>query len=48
VLAFYMYEQTFQSSRFGYGAALATVLLGLMSGIIGLLLWRLLRAESSR
>ncbi|HEU0200750.1 MAG TPA: sugar ABC transporter permease [Burkholderiaceae bacterium] len=45
VLAFYMYEQTFVSSRYGYGAAIATVLLLMMSGIIGVLLWRLLRKE---
>jgi multiple sugar transport system permease protein len=45
VLAFYMFEQTFLGSRYGYGAAAATVLLALMSGVIGLLLWRLLRAE---
>jgi multiple sugar transport system permease protein len=46
VLAFYMYEQTFGASRYGYGAAIATVLLALMSGIIGVLLWRLLHSES--
>lgn len=45
VLAFYMYEQTFAASRYGYGAAIAAVLLAMMSGIIGVLLWRLLRAE---
>jgi multiple sugar transport system permease protein len=31
VLALYMYEQTFHASRFGYGAAIATVLLILMT-----------------
>lgn len=45
VLAFYMVEQTFGRSRYGLGAAAATVLLALMSGVIGVLLWRLLRAE---
>jgi multiple sugar transport system permease protein len=45
VLAYYMYEQTFGSLRYGYGAAIAVVLLVLMSGIIGLLLWRLFRRE---
>ena len=45
VLASYLYEQVFTSGRYGYGAALATVLLALMSGIIVTLLWRLLRAE---
>lgn len=48
VLGYYMYEQTFQASRYGYGAAVATVLLALMSGIIGVLLWRLLRSEQRR
>jgi multiple sugar transport system permease protein len=47
VLAFYMYEQTFVSLRYGYGAAIAVVLLALMSGIIGLLLWRMFRRESA-
>jgi multiple sugar transport system permease protein len=47
VLAYYMYEQTFGSLRYGYGAAIAVVLLGLMSGIIGLLLWRLFRREGT-
>lgn len=46
VLSYYMYEQTFQASRYGYGAAIATVLLALMSGIVGVLMWRLFRAES--
>lgn len=45
VLAYYMYEQTFLASRYGYGAAVAVVLLGLMSGIIVLLLWRMMRRE---
>ena len=45
VLAFYMYEATFAASRYGYGAAIATVLLAMMSGIIAVLLWRLFRAE---
>ena len=47
VLAYYMYEQTFGSLRYGYGAAIAVVLLALMSGIIGLLLWRLFRREDA-
>ena len=45
VLAYYMYEQTFIGLRYGYGAAVATVLLALMSGIIFTLLFRLLRQE---
>ena len=45
VLAYYMYEQTFVSLRYGYGAAIACVLLAMMSGIISVLLWRLLRGE---
>jgi multiple sugar transport system permease protein len=46
-LAYYMYEQTFLGQRYGYGAAVATVLLLLMGGIILALLWRLLRRESA-
>ncbi len=46
VLAYYMYEQTFLSLRYGYGAAIASVLLALMTGIIVLLLWRLFRREA--
>jgi multiple sugar transport system permease protein len=45
VLAFYMYEQTFLSFRFGYGAAIATVLFVLMGGLVGVFLWRLFRRE---
>ena len=45
VLAYYMYEQTFVSQRYGYGAAIACVLLALMSGIIGVMLWRLFHRE---
>jgi multiple sugar transport system permease protein len=45
VLAYYMYEQTFLALRYGYGAAIATVLLALMSGIIVALLVRMFRAE---
>jgi multiple sugar transport system permease protein len=45
VLAFYMYEQTFVAQRYGYGAAIAIVLLCLMSGIIFLLLWRMFHKE---
>jgi multiple sugar transport system permease protein len=48
VLAFYMVEQTFAGLRYGYGAAIATVLLVMMSGIIFALLWRLLRDEPTR
>ena len=46
-LAYYMYEQTFLGQRYGYGAAVATVLLLLMSGIILGLLWRLVRREAA-
>ncbi|MEO8566010.1 MAG: sugar ABC transporter permease [Betaproteobacteria bacterium] len=45
VLAYYMYEQTFLGLRYGYGAAIATVLLALMSCIILMLLWRLFHRE---
>ena len=48
VLAYYMYEQTFGSLRYGYGAAIATVLLALMSAIIVLLLVRMFRMERAR
>jgi multiple sugar transport system permease protein len=44
-LAYYMYEQTFLGQRYGYGAAVASVLLLLMSGIILGLLWRLVRRD---
>jgi multiple sugar transport system permease protein len=45
VLAYYMYEQTFLGSRYGFGAAIATVLLLLMSAIIVALLARMFRQE---
>jgi len=45
VLGYYMYEQTFLSLRYGYGAAIAAVLFALMGGCVGLFLWRLLRRE---
>lgn len=45
VLALYMYEQTFSAFRFGYAAAIATVLLLLMGSGVGFFLWRLLRRE---
>ena len=45
VLAYYMYEQTFVSLRYGYGAAIATVLLALMSLLTVVLLARLFRHE---
>jgi multiple sugar transport system permease protein len=45
VLAYYMYEQTFLALRYGYGAAIATVLFLLMSVCIALVLWRLLHLE---
>jgi multiple sugar transport system permease protein len=48
VLAYYMYEQTFLSLRYGYGAAIACVLLAMMSAIIGVLLVRLLQQERRR
>ena len=47
VLAYYMYEQTFLALRYGYGAAVAVVLLAFMSGIILLLLARQFRGEKS-
>lgn len=45
VLAYLMVEQTFGHLRYGYGAAIATVLLVMTSVIIFVLLWRLLRGE---
>jgi multiple sugar transport system permease protein len=45
VLAFYMYEQTFLAQRYGYAAAVATVLLVLMSAIIVALLVRMFHAH---
>ena len=45
VLAYYMYEQTFVALRYGYGAAIACVLLAMMSGIILILLLRLFHRE---
>ncbi len=45
VLAFYMFEQTFTGFRYGYGAAIATVLFLLMWTCIGAALWRMLRGE---
>jgi len=45
VLAYYMYEQTFLAQRYGYGAAVAVVLLAVMSGIIFLLLGQMFRRE---
>lgn len=47
VLAYLMYEQTFLSLRYGYGAAIAVVLLALMSGIIIVLLARMFRREGA-
>jgi multiple sugar transport system permease protein len=48
VLAWQMYEQTIFSYRAGYGAAIATVLLAIMSVYIALFLWRTLRQEGGR
>jgi multiple sugar transport system permease protein len=45
VLAYYIYEQTFLSLRYGYAAAIATVLFVLMGCCVGFFLWRLLRRE---
>jgi multiple sugar transport system permease protein len=47
VLAHLMVEQTFGNLRYGYGAAIATVLLATTSVIIFALLWRLLHAEQA-
>jgi multiple sugar transport system permease protein len=46
VLAYQMYEQSIFSYRFGYGAAIATVLFLIMIVFIAWYLWRLLKAEA--
>lgn len=45
VLAYYMYEQTFLSLRYGYGATVAVALFVLMGTFVGFFLWQLLRRE---
>ncbi len=45
VLAFYMYQQTFSSFRYGYGAAIATVLFLIMDVYIAFFLVSMLRRE---
>jgi multiple sugar transport system permease protein len=45
VLAYYMYEQTFLSLRYGYAAAIAAVLFALMGCCVAFFLWRLLGRE---
>lgn len=47
VLAYYMYEQTFLSVRYGYGAAVAVVLFLIMNVYIAFFLWRMLRREQA-
>ena len=47
VLAYFMYEQTFLSSRYGYGAAIATVLFFIMDVYIAFFLWRMLQREAN-
>ncbi|WP_158818893.1 carbohydrate ABC transporter permease [Methylocapsa sp. S129] len=46
VLAYQMYEQSIFSYRFGYGAAIATVLLAIMAVFIAWYLSRIIRAEA--
>lgn len=46
VLAYQMYEQSIFSYRFGYGAAIATVLLAIMAVFIAWYLSRIVRAEA--
>ena len=48
VLAFYMYQQTFSSFRYGYGAAIATVLFLIMDVYIAFFLVSMLRREARR
>ncbi|MFO1037904.1 MAG: sugar ABC transporter permease [Geminicoccaceae bacterium] len=45
VLAYYMYEQTFLSFRYGYGAAIAVVLFLIMDVYITFFLWHMLKRE---
>jgi len=45
VLAYYMYEQTFLSFRYGYGAAIAVVLFAIMDVYIACFLVIMLRRE---
>ena len=45
VLAYYMYQQTFMSFRYGYGAAIATVLFLIMDVYIAFFLVSMLRRE---
>lgn len=45
VLAYYMYEQTFLSFRYGYGAAIAAVLFLVMNVYIAFFLWHMLKNE---
>jgi multiple sugar transport system permease protein len=47
VLAYYMYEQTFLSVRYGYGAAIAAVLFLIMNVYIAFFLWRMLSREQA-
>ena len=45
VLAYFMYEQSINSFRMGYGAAIATALFMIMNIYIAFFLWRMLKAE---
>jgi multiple sugar transport system permease protein len=45
VLAYYMYEQTFLSLRYGHAAAIAAVLFALMGCCVAFFLWRMLARE---
>lgn len=45
VLAFYMYKQSIFSQRFGYGAAIATILFLIMNLYIAYVLFKLVRQE---
>ncbi|MGB1311460.1 MAG: carbohydrate ABC transporter permease [Leucothrix sp.] len=45
VLAYFMYEQSINNFRMGYGAAIATVLFMIMNIYIAFFLWRMLKSE---
>ena len=46
VLANYMYQQTFQNFRYGYGAAIAVILFAISLGLIFAYLRRARRQEA--
>jgi multiple sugar transport system permease protein len=45
VLALYMYEHAFSNLRYGYAAAIASVLFVMTAGCVSIFLWHMLRRE---